>query len=410
MDDVLNIAQPAMRVTVPVPGKIPLLFQFLDCAADRIHPVFTDMGQPLSRINMKDPDDCHKLIIDPAAAPVVRQIFQWAYEKVPLNRIVLLLNEGNYPSPGKYKMQTGDHPSGVSRARLLADLDSGEILKEDKYTGDMVQGRTKTVLHRQVPEGEENLIVVTGTHEPIVSKEIFDAVQKYRAEVAEESKKHPVIPYTPNIFKGRIYCGDCGRSLHRQRQQCNGSYRFHCLTPTRVHKDKCTGVSISETELIATILDILKRELAAVLGDYALLLKDNMQKHEKEAASREKINRAKLQLNQGRELLQTLYENLMNGVIDSEEYFDLKATYEKQMQAAQKELAFYEKQADVRQKQAEKCKDLEKDEQELLSGGVLTAALIERLIERITVYPDKQVDVKFTFRAEFEAFKEAEAE
>ena len=77
---------------------------------------------------------------------------------------------------------------------------------------------------------------------------------------------------------------------------------------------------------------------------------------------------------------------------------------------AQKELSFYENQSAVRQGQAEKCKDLEKDEQELLSGGVLTAALIERLIERITVYPDKQVDVKFTFRAEFEAFKEAEAE
>ena len=59
---------------------------------------------------MKDPDDCHKLIIDPVAAPVVRQIFQWAYEKVPLNRIVLLLNEGGYPSPGKYKMQTGRSP------------------------------------------------------------------------------------------------------------------------------------------------------------------------------------------------------------------------------------------------------------------------------------------------------------
>ena len=285
-----------------------------------------------------------------------------------------------------------------------------KILKEDKYTGDMVQGRTKTVLHRQVPAGEENLIVVTGTHEPIVSKEIFDAVQKYRAEVAEESKKHPVIPYTPNIFKERIFCGDCGRSLHRQRQQCNGSYRFHCLTPTRVHKDKCAGVSISETELIATVLDILKRELAAVLGDYALLLNDNIQKQEKEAATREKINRAKLQLNQSREFLQTLYENLMNGAIDSEEYFVLKATYEEQMQAAQKELSFYENQSAVRQEQAEKCKNLEKDEQELLVGGSLTAALIERLIERITVYPNKQVDVKFTFRTEFEAFKEAAAE
>ena len=62
------------------------------------------------------------------------------------------------------------------------------------------------------------------------------------------------------------------------------------------------------------MLDILKRELAAVLGDYALLLNDNIQKQEKEAATREKINRAKLQLNQSREFLQTLYENLMNGV------------------------------------------------------------------------------------------------
>ena len=182
---------------------------------------------------MKDPDDCHKLIIDPVAAPVVRQIFQWAYEKVPLNRIVLLLNEGGYPSPGKYKMQTGEitHHALAGRGYWQTWTVS-KILQEDKYTGDMVQGRTKTVLHRQVPAGEENLIVVTGTHEPIVSREIFDAVQKYRAEVAEESKKHPVIPYTPNIFKGRIFCGDCGRSLHRQRQQCNGSYRFHCLTPT----------------------------------------------------------------------------------------------------------------------------------------------------------------------------------
>ena len=49
-DDILNITQPAMSVTEPVPGKIPMLFQFLDRAADRIHPIFTDMRQALRRI------------------------------------------------------------------------------------------------------------------------------------------------------------------------------------------------------------------------------------------------------------------------------------------------------------------------------------------------------------------------
>ena len=56
----------------------------------------------------KDPNDCHKLIVDPVAAPVVQQIFQWAYEKVGLNRIVLMLNEGGYPAPSNYKYSTGE--------------------------------------------------------------------------------------------------------------------------------------------------------------------------------------------------------------------------------------------------------------------------------------------------------------
>ena len=46
MDNVLNVAQPAMIVTEPAPGKIPLLFQLLDRTADRIHSILADMGQP----------------------------------------------------------------------------------------------------------------------------------------------------------------------------------------------------------------------------------------------------------------------------------------------------------------------------------------------------------------------------
>lgn len=35
----------------------------------------------------KAPNDCHKLIIDPETAPVVKQIFEWAYEKIPVSEI-----------------------------------------------------------------------------------------------------------------------------------------------------------------------------------------------------------------------------------------------------------------------------------------------------------------------------------
>ena len=78
------------------------------------------------------------------AAPVVRQIFQWAYEKVPLNRSVLLLNEGNYPSPGKYKRQTGEITQQALAGRgYWQTWTVAKIWKEDKYTGDMVQGLSR---------------------------------------------------------------------------------------------------------------------------------------------------------------------------------------------------------------------------------------------------------------------------
>mgnify|MGYP002508660817 CR=1 FL=1 len=47
----------------------------------------------------KDPDNCHKLLIDEDTAPVVRQIFEWAHEHVALNRIVRNLNEMGITAP-----------------------------------------------------------------------------------------------------------------------------------------------------------------------------------------------------------------------------------------------------------------------------------------------------------------------
>ena len=70
----------------------------------------------------KDPENCHKLLIDEAAAPVVQQIFQWAYERVALNRIVRNLNEMGIPAPSHYKKTTGEITSpGLIGEREMAD-------------------------------------------------------------------------------------------------------------------------------------------------------------------------------------------------------------------------------------------------------------------------------------------------
>ena len=168
----------------------------------------------------KDPENCHKLLIDEAAAPVVQQIFQWAYERVALNRIVRNLNEMGIPAPSHYKKTTGEITSpGLIGSGKWQTRTVMKILESEVYTGDLVQGKTKIVDHQQVQAGDDNLIVARHTHEPIISHAVFEAVQDYRKQVCEQSKAVPKKPYTPNIFKGKVFCADCGRSLHRQRAE-----------------------------------------------------------------------------------------------------------------------------------------------------------------------------------------------
>lgn len=132
----------------------------------------------------KDPDNCHKLLIDENTAPVVKQIFEWAHEHVALNRIVRNLNEMGIPAPSHYKKTTGEITSpGLIGSGKWQTRTVMKILESEVYTGDLVQGKTKIVDHQQVKAGEDNLIIAKCTHEPIISHELFNAVQEYRKQI-----------------------------------------------------------------------------------------------------------------------------------------------------------------------------------------------------------------------------------
>ena len=152
----------------------------------------------------KDPDNCHKLLIDENTAPVVKQIFEWAYERVALNRIVRNLNEMGIAAPSHYKKSTGEITSpGLIGSGKWQTRTVMKILESEVYTGDLVQGKTKMVDHQQVKADDDNLIIARRTHEPIISHELFTAVQEYRKQVCEESRAVPKRPYTPNISRVR---------------------------------------------------------------------------------------------------------------------------------------------------------------------------------------------------------------
>lgn len=359
----------------------------------------------------KDPENCHKLLIDPEAAEVVFQIFQWAYEHVGLNDIARRLNEQGIQTPSHRKRATGEitHEnlvgSGKWQTRTVA-----KILDSEVYTGDLVQGKTKIVDHQQVQADEDNLIIATNTHEAIISHEVFEAVKAYRRQVCEESKAHEVDPYTPNIFKGKVFCAHCGGSLHRQRnKRKKGSdvYLFHCLTTSRVDKNGCLGVSVTEKDLLDSVVAILQQELTVALGNYSFVLEAEVKRKKERDDLKAGISAKKQEIDRNRRFVRGLYENFVQKVLTSEEYFTMKKDYEAAIAKLSDEISTLENGLAVMDAQLAKYKELEQDAKVLEKDHTLTAALIDRLIERIEITHDKEIRVSFRFKSEFEEYGKA---
>lgn len=353
---------------------------------------------------LKAADNCHQLVVDPVTAPVVRQMFEWAAEGAGLNTIAVRLNEAKIPSPSHYKQSIGQitHENlignGNWQTRTVA-----QILRRETYTGDLVQGHTKTVDHRQVQADADNLITVRNTHEAIISRGLFETVQTILDRAAEKAKTRQVNPYSPNPLKGKIFCAQCGKPLHRQRnprKKSNDVYLFHCLTPSRVaHDDNlCKGITIREDKLLPTIMEAMRREMSTEMDACShLKASDAMQTDQCHSLALQRKER-KLEIQNLRGRIRGLYEDLARGIIDKDDYFLFKSQYEGKISVQEAKIAALEKSIKSIEREAKHRRNLAEDADTLAQQPEMAQDLIDRLVERIEVTHDKEIHIQFRFQ------------
>ena len=166
--------------------------------ADRIpHPVPVKASQGRTKT---------RLAKDPERAPVVAQIFTWrTVDKLGMPTIAARLNAdpARYPAPGSNGWTT----QGVY-----------QLLRNPKYTGHMVYGRSRKRNGRRTPVPPEQwLWSPEPTHPVIVDRATWDTAQGIGAEHGTSRdgtglNSHPaaarIYPY-----RGRIRCRDCRRRM-----------------------------------------------------------------------------------------------------------------------------------------------------------------------------------------------------
>ena len=345
---------------------------------------------------LKSKDDCHQLVPDETTAPIVSHIYEMAAEGQSVKAIMRWLTDANVLTPSRYFYSIGllvESKIGPHAHWSFGVLDT--LLSNRMYCGDMVQGKSKTVNYvtKKLPKSEWT--IVPNTHEPIVSRELWEQVQEIRDNSG--SKKRPMFttPTAENIFLRKVYCGHCGFSMGRRRYS-EKAYGFVCSTSRLYPDGACNGAKISEVELRKTLLNMLSKQKANI-GEILSSISSGEQSVSKES---DELVSIRAELEKNKLYFKGLYESLISGDITTVEYHEMKVAYEAKITALterERQLREYGKQ---RVHQENLLTGAQQSVRSLKRMSDLTTEVIDRLVERIDIFEDKHIEVKFTFTDE----------
>lgn len=355
---------------------------------------------------VRDENDKHRLNIDERAASIVRDIFRWKIEGMSQQKIADRLNEIGEPSPSEYKKKQGSKYVAqfqTNTRALWSAIAVGRILHNPVYTGTLVQGKGTTpnykVKKRIVkPENEWN--VAADVHEAIITKSDFETVNTILNQDTRTSPKdETVLP-----LAGLLYCGDCGNSIVRKKV---GKYTYYVCASNKAGKG-CTAHTLKPSELESAVMQAVIRQISAALeiGSCLDYLKNLPHQQRNVLNVNEQLADREKEIKDCERYKRSLYEDYKNGDISKEDYIEFGKDYTERIE-------------ELRQA----ADRLRQESELLLDGGnsphrwiehfkcyrnvtELSRQLAVSLVDRIDVFEDKRISIRFRYQDKMNAVNE----
>lgn len=349
---------------------------------------------------LKDSDDKHRLVIDPDASEIVKLIFSLFLKGSSKRGVALYLNEHGIPSPAAYRRMkglpvssaVGDNP--MWSARMIH-----EVLTNEIYTGDLVQGRHRVKsykVHQIEAVPEEDWVRVPNTHEAIIERTTFEKVQSLLVRDTRTSPKGRQV----HLFSGFLRCPDCGKSLTRS---VSGSHVYYaCSTYKSRSRTACTMHSIKHNRLEAAVLFAIQQQVHLAVS-YAEIIKAINAAPVKKCQSKrldDLIATKERELAKITRYKQGLYQDWKDGEITRDDYHFMKADYERQTALLSDVLK------NLTEERAELANGVDQEHPALVAFikyqniDRLTRDILAELVDHIKVYENGNISVRFKFADE----------
>ena len=175
------------------------------------------------------------LEVDADTGPVVIEIFEKSLRGVGLKEIAADLNQRGISNKGKRWQRTSLH----------------YVLTNEAYTGTAIWGKTTT------GDKEPEPVRAEGAWEALVSREMFDAVQKGLEERAPK-KRQPARVGSKFLLSGLLRCGVCGKPYTGQGAKSGKFSYYVCGTLLREGSGSCTARYLNAERVESCIVETIR--------------------------------------------------------------------------------------------------------------------------------------------------------
>lgn len=343
---------------------------------------------------MKSTDDKNKLIIDTDAAETVKRIFNLYLNGNGYNTIADILNKEAEPCPSIYKKaKNPKYKNGNAHIGLWTSETIGSILRNPTYTGDITQNKYRKVNYKSKKLkclSRDNWITINNTHECIIDKIDFSAVQGMISQntVYKDNNNRKV-----HILGGIVYCGDCGERMTFTKSS-NGN--VYCICSNYKRFKRCTRHSIKESDLLKYVINDLKKISSKVIDKDKLLNKVKV--NNERCIFEDKENNINNRLEEIKKSIKQMYEDKLRGILSEEDFIDINKEFNKEKIKLSEELKI------IKDKLHEKDEDNNKQEENLrLIESIINfnkpdKFTLSQLIKSIQIYENKKIVINYNFK------------
>lgn len=369
------------------------------CRSGRYMGAFAPYGY------VKDPADKHRFLIDEPAAEVVRWIFTLRAGGIGCLKIARELNEKGILPPRTYYFDARGQANPFERTNHRWNgCTVRRILENEAYLGHTVQHKEERMSykdHRTKAVSPDEWIRVENTHEPIISRELWE-----ECRMVDRLNSRPRLNKMKEVslFSGLLFCADCGFAMRCQvtvRHKKDGTKAHYeaymCGSYSRSGHTACTTHYIPKSVLEEMILsDIQARAWEVCVREKETIRYVTEQKQtqgRQEAAAIEKSAKTlKKRLAELERLIQSVYEDKVLGKIPEEVCVRLMTGYQSEQTEKSARLKSLEGKLAEYRKVQEDVREWAALIRQYRDADTLDRDMLLKLVDRIEVGEARTVD------------------